>query len=95
MLENLVGNSIEHGPEDVAIRVREFESGFYYEDSGPGIDPEHRDRVFTPGFSTKNGEEGIGMGMASVRQIVLAHGWDIQIKDGEYLDGVRFEITDS
>jgi len=94
MLENLVGNSIEHGPEDVAIRIGEFNSGLYYEDSGPGIDPEHRDRVFTPGFSTKNGEEGIGMGMASVRQIVLAHGWAIQIKDGEYLDGVRFEITD-
>jgi len=95
MLENLVGNSIEHGPEDVAIRIGELESGIYYEDSGPGIDPEHRDRVFTPGFSTKNGEEGIGMGMASVRQIVLAHGWAIQIKDGDHLDGVRFEITDS
>ena len=95
MLENLVGNSIEHGPDEVAIQVGEFESGFYYEDSGPGIDPEHRDRVFTPGFSTKNGEEGIGMGMASIRQIVLAHGWAIHIKDGEHLDGVRFEITNS
>jgi PAS domain S-box-containing protein len=95
MLENLVGNSIEHGPDDVAIQIGEFESGFYYEDSGPGIDPDLRDRIFTPGFSTKNGEEGIGMGMASVRQIVLAHGWAIHIKDGENLDGVRFEITNS
>lgn len=95
MLENLVGNSIEHGPDDVAIQIGEFDSGFYYEDSGPGIDPELRDRIFTPGFSTKNGEEGIGMGMASVRQIVLAHGWAIHIKDGEDLDGVRFEITNS
>jgi len=95
MLENLVGNSIEHGPDDVAIQIGEFDSGFYYEDSGPGIDSELRDRIFTPGFSTKNGEEGIGMGMASVRQIVLAHGWAIHIKDGEDLDGVRFEITNS
>jgi len=95
MLENLVGNSIEHGPDDVAIQIGEFGSGVYYEDSGPGIDPELRDRIFTPGFSTKNGEEGIGMGMASVRQIVLAHGWEIHIKDGEDLDGVRFEITNS
>ncbi|SDY13891.1 PAS domain S-box protein [Halorubrum sp. SS5] len=95
MLENLVGNSIEHGPDDVTIQIGEFESGFYYEDSGPGIDPELRDRIFTPGFSTKNGEEGIGMGMASVRQIVLAHGWEIHIKGGKHLDGVRFEITDS
>lgn len=95
MLENLVGNSVEHGPDGVAIQIGNFESGIYYEDSGPGIDPELRDRIFTPGFSTKNGEEGIGMGMASVRQIVLAHGWAIQIKDGEHLDGVRFEITNS
>ncbi|KAB7513958.1 hypothetical protein DM867_09230 [Halosegnis rubeus] len=48
-----------------------------------------------PGFSTKDGKDGIGMGMASVRQIVLAHGWDIQIEDGTHLDGVRFEIADS
>ncbi|WP_153952657.1 PAS domain S-box protein [Halosegnis longus] len=95
VLENLVGNSIEHGPDDVVIQMGEFESGFYYEDSGPGIDPELRDRIFTPGFSTKNGQEGIGMGMASVRQIVLAHGWAIRIKDGADLDGVRFEITNS
>lgn len=95
MLENLVGNSIEHGPDDVAIQIGALDSGLYYEDSGPGIDPEHRERVFTPGFSTKNGEEGIGMGMASVRQIVLAHGWAIHIEDGRHLDGVRFEITNS
>ncbi|MCD2201319.1 PAS domain S-box protein [Halobacterium sp. KA-4] len=93
MLENLLGNSIEHGPSDVRIRIGALEDGFYYEDSGPGINPDHRDRVFTPGFSTKNGDEGIGMGMASIRQIVLAHEWDIQIDDGIHLDGVRFEIV--
>jgi PAS domain S-box-containing protein len=93
MLENLVGNSIEHGPDDVGIRVGDLETGFYYEDGGPGIDPVHRDRVFVPGFSTKNGEEGIGMGMASVRQIALGHEWDVTIAEGEHLDGVRFEVT--
>lgn len=93
LLENLVGNSIEHGDETVNIRVGGLDDGMYYEDSGPGIDPDLRDRVFTPGFSTKNGEEGIGMGMASVRQIVLAHGGSISIGDAEQLDGVRFEIT--
>lgn len=93
LLENLVGNSIEHGDETVNIRVGDLDNGMYYEDSGPGIDPDLRDRVFTPGFSTKNGEQGIGMGMASVRQIVLAHGGSISIGDAEQLGGVRFEIT--
>ncbi len=93
MLENLVGNSIEHGPEVVEIQVGEQDAGFYYEDAGPGIELQYRDQVFTPGFSTKHGEQGIGMGMASVRQIVLAHGWEISIKDGNHLSGVRFEIN--
>lgn len=84
---------IEHGGEDVDILIGRFERGLYYEDSGPGIDPSSREQVFTLGFSTKKGEEGIGMGMASVRQIVLAHGWEISIGDAETLVGVRFEIS--
>jgi PAS domain S-box-containing protein len=95
MLENLVSNSIEHGNGDITIEIGEFEDGIYYEDNGPGIDPENRDKVFTPGFSTKNGEGGIGIGMASVRQIVLGHDWEIHIHDANRLDGVRFEILTS
>jgi PAS domain S-box-containing protein len=92
LLENLVRNSVEHGGDDVDVRVGETDGGFYYEDSGPGIDPEHRGRVFSPGFSTKRDDDGTGMGLASVRQIVSAHGWEIDVDDAERLDGVRFEI---
>jgi len=92
LLENLVRNSVEHGGDDVDVRVGEADGGFYYEDSGPGIDPERRPRVFAPGFSTKRDDDGTGMGLASVRQIVSAHGWDVDIEDAQRLDGVRFEI---
>jgi len=92
MLENLIGNSTEHAGDDVTVRIGEFEDGLYYEDDGPGIDPEHREEVFRPGFSTKEGSGGIGMGMASVRQIVAGHDWEIQVTDAASLDGVRFEI---
>jgi signal transduction histidine kinase len=47
--------------------------------------------VFTPGFSTKGGS---GIGMASVRQIVLAHEWSISVTDSE-ASGPRFEIEDT
>jgi len=94
LLENLINNSIEHGSGEITIRIGALEAGFYYEDDGAGIDPEHRDDVFTPGFSTKEGDEGIGMGMASVRQIVLAHDWCISVEDAQFLDGVRFVITE-
>ncbi|WP_336023825.1 response regulator [Halobellus salinisoli] len=92
LLENFVRNSIEHGPADVEILVGSLDNGFYYEDSGPGIGPEHRDRVFSPGFSTKREENGTGMGLAGVRQIVLAHRWTLDIEDAQTLSGVRFEI---
>lgn len=93
LLQNLVSNSVEHGGDAVTVRVGTLDDGFYLEDDGPGISPENRDDVFVPGFSTKPG--GTGVGMASVRQIVQAHGWRITVEDPETLDGVRFEITDT
>jgi PAS domain S-box-containing protein len=91
LLQNLLSNSVEHGSEEISIRVGKTEDGFYLEDNGPGIPEKHREDVLTPGFTTKSG--GNGMGMASVRQIVDAHGWQINITEAETLDGVRFEIT--
>ncbi|MFC3478222.1 PAS domain-containing protein [Halobacterium litoreum] len=92
MFDNLLGNSIEHGEPPVDVRVGSFEDGIYLEDNGPGIPEKNRERVFEQGFSTKEYNGGTGMGMASVRQIVLAHDWRIEIGDSESSDGVRFEI---
>lgn len=93
MLENLLGNSLEHGEADVRVRVGslEDEAGFYLEDDGPGIPEDERSDVFVPGFTTKEG--GTGFGMASVAQIVAAHGWRIRVQDGSD-GGVRFEVFD-
>lgn len=74
------------------IRVGETGGGFYYEDDGPGIPEDEREKVFKPGYSTKTEEDGAGMGMASVRQIVLAHDWGITVEDAEELEGARFEV---
>jgi signal transduction histidine kinase len=63
------------------------------EDDGIEVVTENkREDVFKPGFTTKKGSEGTGMGLASVRQIVVAHGWEIDVHDAEELEGVRFEI---
>jgi len=92
MLDNLLGNSMEHGETPVKVRVGRFEDGFYIEDNGSGIPEENRENVFEQGFSTKENGGGTGIGMTSVRQIVLAHNWRIDISDAEELGGVRFEI---
>jgi C4-dicarboxylate-specific signal transduction histidine kinase len=41
-------------------------------DSGPGIDPDHLDRVFQDFYTTKSG--GVGMGLSICRSIIDAHG---------------------
>jgi len=60
------------------------------EDSGPGIDPEVRDRIFEPYFTTKR--HGTGIGLAVVRNVVQAHGGRIAV-EGSELGGARFEVT--
>ena len=93
LFENLVTNSVQHGRDDVHVRVGELDGGFYYEDDGPGIDPDTRTEAFKPGFSTKSEGKQTGMGLASVQQVVLAHGWEIDVDEARHLDGVRFEVT--
>jgi signal transduction histidine kinase len=51
------------GSETVAVAI---------EDSGPGIDPEKLDRIFTAFVTTKS--HGMGLGLAICRMIVEQHG---------------------
>lgn len=90
LLENLLRNAIDHGGEDVTVTIGSLDDGFYVEDDGPGIPPEHREQVFETGFSTAT--DGTGFGLSIVQQVVDAHGWGIHVTGG--LDGgARFKIT--
>lgn len=90
LVENLVGNAIEHGGEDVTVTVGEFDGGFYVADDGPGIAESERSDVFDAGYSSS--EDGTGFGLSIVKRIAEAHGWDIAVTDSE-TGGARFEIT--
>jgi signal transduction histidine kinase len=59
-------------------------------DSGPGIAPELRARVFEPFFTTR--PRGTGLGLAIARQIVDAHGGRIEVGEASG-GGARFTIT--
>ena len=48
-------------------------------DSGEGIDPEIRDRIFEPFLTTKPEERGTGLGLAVVNQIVIRAGGLIEV----------------
>ncbi|ELZ44872.1 multi-sensor signal transduction histidine kinase [Halorubrum californiense DSM 19288] len=88
LLGNLFRNAAEHGGERVA--VGDLPDGFYVEDDGPGIDPDERDRVFESGYTTS--ETGTGFGLPIVQRIAEAHGWTVDVTEGER-GGARFEFT--
>jgi len=92
LFENLFRNAIDHGGADVTVTVGPLadESGFYVADDGPGIPDEDREEVFQSGYTAAAG--GTGFGLAIVRRIADAHGWDVRIADGDS-GGARFEFT--
>jgi signal transduction histidine kinase len=57
------------GKDDITIRV---------EDNGPGIEQDHRNKVFTPFFTTRNQGTGLGLMIASL--VLEAHGGQITVE---------------
>lgn len=49
-------------------------------DNGGGIDPEIIDRIFEPYFTTKDKEEGTGLGLATVHGIINSYGGAIKVE---------------
>lgn len=77
---NLMDNALEVMPDGGAIRITAaVEHGMAVvsvTDTGPGIAPEIRDRLFQP-FVTAGKKNGLGLGLAMSRQTVLDHGGDL------------------
>jgi two-component system nitrogen regulation sensor histidine kinase NtrY len=48
-------------------------------DTGTGISPEDKDKLFLPHFSTK--DRGTGLGLAIAARIVAEHGGSIHVED--------------
>lgn len=94
-LENIVKNALDalagRGGR-ITIYAREVSGGqvsLRIRDSGPGVDPEIRDRIFDPGVTTKSG--GWGVGLALSRRIVEGvHKGRIELLDGG--GGSTFQI---
>ena len=59
-------------------------------DSGPGLTPETREKLFSPFYTTK--PEGMGMGLSICRSIVTAHGGSITANSLQGA-GTTFEFT--
>ena len=79
-LVNIVKNAIEAIGENGTIRfeIKANPLTIVIADNGPGIDPELKDQLFTPFFSTK--VDGQGVGLTLVREIVMNHNATINLE---------------
>ena len=91
LLENLFRNAVEHGGEDVTVRVGDVPDGFYVEDDGAGIPEAERRVVFDAGYTTA--ADGIGLGLTFVAQLAETYGWEWSVVESD-AGGVRFEFSD-
>ncbi len=95
-LSNLVTNAlrytprggrvrVEAAPDDGAVRV-------VVTDTGPGIPPDQRERIFDPFVQGQEGTVGAaGLGLSIVRDIVQAHGGRVHL-ESEVGRGSRFAL---
>lgn len=80
-LANLLDNARVHGNGAVAVRVerRAGQVAIEVDDAGPGVAPEKREEAFRA-FSPSSGG-GLGLGLALVSRIAVAHGGGAWITD--------------
>lgn len=87
---NLIKNALEAMSEtnEQSLTIRAFTSAdaskvcVQFSDTGPGIPPEMRPKLFMPHVSTK--KEGMGLGLAIVKKILTDLGGDIRVEESKF-----------
>lgn len=92
---NIINNAIDAMPDGgrLFIQTSSNEKGIevLVADTGVGIGPEQRDKIFEPFFSASNGGKGLGIGLPMARQIAKKYGGEISFKS-EIGIGTEFVI---
>jgi signal transduction histidine kinase len=85
VLQNLIANALKFSPEGGSVVVSGTSSRTGHRlqvaDDGPGVPPEERERVFEPMVRLDKTKPGTGIGLATCRRIIEAHGGAIGIDD--------------
>lgn len=99
VVSNLVSNALKHNDKEICeVTISSVESPNFheiiFEDNGPGIPPEYRQKIFEV-FQTlkdKDTAENTGIGLSIVKKIIEKHEGTIRITSGEKL-GAKFIIS--
>lgn len=101
VLVNLCDNSSlalrsqrQDGQGTVTLRLGETHRAVALDvaDDGPGIPPEIRARVFDPYVTTRQVGEGMGLGLAIAKKILLDHEGDLEVLESSSA-GTTFRLT--
>jgi signal transduction histidine kinase len=94
IVSNLLSNAFRWTPEggrvEISLAVDGEKISVVIADSGPGITPEERERIFRPFWSRDGG--GTGLGLAIARELAVALGGDVDVRSEPGL-GSRFELV--
>ncbi len=92
LARNLLHNAIRHTPAKGSLKVQllndEQTATLLISDSGSGISPELRERLFQP-FASGEDRSGSGLGLAICHEIVLALGGSLSLTNREELGQVN------
>ena len=98
VLVNVVSNAVKFTPPDGKIMVtvtpdkKEKKCHLTVEDSGPGVEPDKRSRVFESFYKVdpSRKQEGFGLGLYICKQILIGHGQSITLDESRELGGACF-----
>jgi len=92
-VSNLIENALNHSPSGGAVRIRITSTpAIEVCDSGPGIAPELREKIFERFWRGESSKEGAGLGLSIVRRIMDALGGSVSVSDAPG-GGAQFSLT--